>query len=682
MRPPLALVLYDAKDIDRASYYPFARFSPEYQAIEWAVAQGVAVRPIDLPARHYLALKEAGARHDPLVRVAELTGYPDAESWWDATVERGSGDPEATFAALLDVVTELRSSGKIADPENDRREAYMRVQIRKAMKEPYERIAIVVGAWHGPALVDPGRYKATADRALLRGLPKVKVSQAWVPWSFPRLSRMGGYGAGVVSPAWYAMLFNFPDNAVSRWMAAAAQLLRSEGFEASPALATEAVALAETLANLRGYERPGIGELEEAVLTTLASGHPERLALIHQRLTVGETVGSVPPDIATVPLLDDLRREIKGTRLTKFWEQGGEHYLKATKQKPRGSIDLRQANDLRKSYLLHRLNLLGIAWGRLQPVGPDAISSFREIWLLEWQPEFSLAILERSSYGATLVAATTAYVQERASELPTVTPLARLILDVLRAALPDLVPDLLQLLRERAAATTDVGSLLEVLPALVQTSRYGDSRKTDTTAVLLVIDELLPRLAAGLPTAATNIDEEQANSLLKQLAAANYQLGQLGNSALDEIWLAGLDRTARADAHPTVVGYCTRLLYDRGALRAEEAARRFSRALSTANGAQSVADWVGGFLHGSGQLLLHYPRLFELVDNWVAGLAWSDFERVVPQLRRTFSDFSRYDRQKLMALTSQADQQEKPADEATQENVKTSPLIEKLLQWM
>ena len=682
MRPPVALVLHDAKSVERASFYPFARFSPEYQALNYAAEHDIECRPIDLPARFYLAEDDEPApqllfpatapasapeqpsivpgksrrelteqlRRDSLSLLSELAGYPDSESWWDATLERSSHDALEVFDALLTIIGDLRETfPEASDEENERREAFMRTEIRKALKEPVERIAIVVGAWHGPAVNEVAKFKASTDRARLKGLPKIKISQAWVPWSFPRLSRAAGYGAGVRSPAWYALLFDFPKQATERWMAAAAQLLREEGFDGSPAMATEAVALAETLATMRKHERPGIAELEEALLGTLAAGQAARLQLIHEKLTVGTTVGHVPPGVTTVPLLEDLQRELKSTRLTKLWETAGEHYLKATKTKPRGGIDLRTPNDLRKSHLLHRLNLLGISWGTLQPLGPDAISSFGEVWLLEWQPEFVLGIIERGSYGNTVGTAAAAYVRSRANEINAVARLTQLTLDSLRANLPDVVPELMHRLRTVAAETTDVIALLAAIPPLVQTARYGDSRKTDTTALFLVIDELLPRLAAGLPAALANIDDEQAELGLDQLSAAHYHLAQLENETLNEFWTGGLLRTSDSPAtHPLLAGYAVRLLYDDKTLDAGESARRFRRALSAANGAAAVAHWVGGFLHGSGQLLLHHPPLWTLVDDWVSELSWEEFEPVLPLLRRTFSAFSMPERRRLM----------------------------------
>ncbi|NJO87397.1 MAG: hypothetical protein HC821_05365 [Lewinella sp.] len=559
MEPPIALVLYAEDQIERASFLPFATFSPEYQAMRWAATAQVPFHWIDLPAAHYLAQPEKASeqlqlfvrektpttldeedvrlaqrlRQDPLSLLAELAGYTDSERWWDATVERGQGKAEEVFAALLEAVGQLRSSHPTAnDVETLQREAFMRLELRKAIKAGYERIAVVVGAWHGPALANTLEQREAADRAMLKGLAKVKVKAAWVPWSYPRLSRSSGYRAGLVSPAWYELLFTSSASATEQWMVAAAQLLRAEGFEASPALAADGVRLAKSLAALRGQALAGAEELAEAMGSTLAQGQSARVALVLERLYTGTRVGRVPEGASTVPLYKDLYQELKATRLASFWETTGSSYLKSSKTNPRGGIDLRQANDLRKSQLLHRLNLLGISWGHLQAESPHALGSFREIWRLEWQPEFSLLITERSSYGNTVALAALRFTLERASQLRAANPLAALILAALKAGLSDAVGPLVELLRDLTTHTQDTSSLLEALPTLVNTCRYGDSRKTDTSALLLLIDELVPRLTAGLAAAALGLDDEEAQLLLNRIAQANDALGRLGSEDL------------------------------------------------------------------------------------------------------------------------------------------------------
>ena len=54
--PPVALLAYAVDDPGRAAFWPLAEFSPEWVALRWALAAGVPVRFIDLPAAHAPAL--------------------------------------------------------------------------------------------------------------------------------------------------------------------------------------------------------------------------------------------------------------------------------------------------------------------------------------------------------------------------------------------------------------------------------------------------------------------------------------------------------------------------------------------------------------------------------------------------------------------------------------------------
>src|SRR3982751_5681962 len=54
LEPPVALLGYAADDPRRAAFWPFAVFSPEWQAIRWAVEHDVPVRFFDLPFAYRL----------------------------------------------------------------------------------------------------------------------------------------------------------------------------------------------------------------------------------------------------------------------------------------------------------------------------------------------------------------------------------------------------------------------------------------------------------------------------------------------------------------------------------------------------------------------------------------------------------------------------------------------------
>ena len=157
------------------------------------------------------------------------------------------------------------------------------------------------GAWHAPAL-QAGEHGAKSDDALLKGLKSRKTSATWIPWTAGRLSYRSGYGAGIASPGYYEHLWNSPGgNVGSRWLSHVARLLRSEDLDASPANVVEAVRVADTLAALSGSPGPGLEELREAALATLCGGETEKLALIRDKLEIGEKLGEVPAEAPPSP---------------------------------------------------------------------------------------------------------------------------------------------------------------------------------------------------------------------------------------------------------------------------------------------------------------------------------------------------------------------------------------------
>ncbi len=707
MCPPVALLVYAPDDSRRAVFYPFAEFSPEWRALRYGLGQSLPVRFMDLPIAHQFGLDkafedecrakeealrdaegrtktdaaegteapasgaqapentatlapeqpeggdtgdtdgnaggEASAQEDvygdPLDWLGRAAGYGDGEAWWNHMVEERIDGLEL-FDAIREAMTALRAEaprrerGERETRREALREAYMRKTLRQAKKEGFQRIAVICGAWHVPAL--EAETPAKQDNELLKGLPKMKVAATWTPWTYANLSSRSGYGAGVTSPAWYEHLWRSGkgDRAIG-WLTHAARLFREQDMDCSSAHIIEASRLATSLAALRERPRPGLPELYEALQTTVCMGDSAPLRLIERQLIVGDKLGTIPETAPTVPLQRDLEQQQKSLR------------LKPEAARKVLDLDLRQANDLARSHLLHRLRLLEIGWAT--PGGSrNAKGTFHELWEMQWAPELSIAVIAASRWGNTIFEAATAKAVELSGEADLLR-LAELVNDILFADLPDAVGHATRMLEEKAATANDVGQLLEAIPPLAAIARYGNVRQTDAGMVARVLEGLIPRASIGLPGACTSLDDESAAAMRDRIIAAHNAVRLLGDEDRWESWLSALHQTALRDgtAHELLRGMAVRLLFDEQRLPVEEAARLMSLSLSAAAAPASASAWIKGFLNQSALVRLHDDALWGVLANWLDGLNETHFTNILPMLRRTFSGFSAPERRQL-----------------------------------
>jgi hypothetical protein len=666
--PPVALLVYVPAEPRRAAFYPFASFSPEWQAIRYALATGVEVRFMDLPQWHQLAeggessSPDADAKaaadsdadqqeacdnnatrddllhRDPLGQLAEAAGYTDGERWWDALIESRREASGEVFAAVADAMATLREGVDNSQATRERqREAHMRKTIRAALKEGCERVAVVCGAWHAPALAPMRWPSAKEDNDLLKGLKKVKTEATWTPWTYRRLATASGYGAGVVSPAWYELLWSSRDLPVATvWMTRVARLMRERDLDASSAHVIEAVRLGETLAALRGRMVAGLDELDEAALSVLCGGHEAPMRLVREKLVIGDRLGAVPANTPMAPLQRDLAALQKRLRLP------------PTAEIKRHEFDLRKPNDRDRSYLLHRLLLLGIPWGERAEATSRSLGTFHEHWNLQWAPEFAVSLIEATRYGSTLAEAATAKTTEAAENAEKLAELTVLLGDSLLADLPRAVERLIKAIQQRASSSGDVQQLMAAVPSLASVCRYGDVRQTDVAVVAEVLGGIAERVCVALPPACSSLDEEAAAKMLGLINGVDSALATLQNETLRDDWRGCLSRLVQRDtAHAMLRGRAVRLRQDAGCTSAEEVGRLMSLAMSRAADRAEAAAWVEGFLSGSGMVLIHDQSLWGLIDEWLGGLPPADFTEVLPLLRRTFATFAAGERRQM-----------------------------------
>ncbi|MCA9926675.1 MAG: hypothetical protein KC421_30115, partial [Anaerolineales bacterium] len=181
LQPPIALLIYRPDLPKRAGTFPFAHFSPEFQALQYGLTHDIPTRFFDLPQSVMLASDYPPQMPDTAVfqQLTTATGYRSYEQWWNVAFEQRRSSRDM-FAAILELMQTVRSAAEqqpLSQPNHPsvrlaaQREAHMRQAMRQALHDGHKRIAIVCGAWHTPALLNLDQEEE--DATLLADMPAV-----------------------------------------------------------------------------------------------------------------------------------------------------------------------------------------------------------------------------------------------------------------------------------------------------------------------------------------------------------------------------------------------------------------------------------------------------------------------------------------------------------------------------
>ena len=688
LKPPVAMLLHAADEASLASFMPFAEFSPEWQAMDWALKHKRHVQFCDWPAAVSLALTKAAqenpetepvqVRADALDLLASAAGYEDGETFWNGLIEQhGASGQEAlsVFASIETAMTEARAQEGVEQSSqestrNQQREAFMRTAIRAALKEFDGNIAVVCGAWHISGLRQA--TKPADDRALIKDLPRVKIEATWVPWTDSRLSAFSGYGAGVISPGWYRHLWSLytrqklptAEEFASVWQSRTAFKLREEGYTAATASAIEATRLALGLAALRDLPMPGIAEMREASLAAMCDGNPVPLAMLERKLYIGERVGEIGERVPQNPLARDLTAWQRKTRLK---PQDLELEVK---------LDLRSEAGLLKSTLLHRLNLIQVPWGRLVDAQAGR-GTFREVWVIKWQPEYSVSLAQALVYGVTIEQAAANATLKRAQETTSITELAGLIQSALVADLPETAASCIQQLQAVAVSSSDVTDLMKAVSPLARVLRYGSARRLPEDALRSLILSISVEINAGVRIGSRLLDEDTSSARISAMEAYDEALRLFNDEALTASWRSELGKIVSDDqVTPSIAGLSLRRLHDVHFWEPEKVAAEFARHTGSRQPKESGA-FLEGFLRGGSEVLLQDEPLLQLLDEWLCELGETDFTESLPLLRRSLSSFDSVARRRVLEKVQQGRQ--KTTSAGSQSAADSNPAFEAAL---
>ncbi len=658
VQPPIAVLAYTKDAPVRTILYPFAEYSPEYQAILWCKENKRECRFIDLPSEVFLAWPE----HAPGGRAADngeeksmsvyerldkQAGEDGHETFWERVMEH-TGDTEGYHRGAEIFGRELRKLEEGADrddyPEILAREAFMRRKIEEAIAAGTspEDIVVVTGSYHVAGLLNE-EASAMTDMEL-SVLPHLEANHTLMPYSYYRLSTRAGYGAGNKAPAYYSLLWeSFLRGDLSYtarcYLSRIAGFQRAHGNPVSSAQVIEAVQLAAALAKLRGESSiPALRDLRDAAITCLGGGSVSELTLATADTEIGTAIGYLPDGMSRTSIQEDFYRKLKELKLEK--------YRSITQQEL--SLDLRENRkvstqkaaflDLHRSFFLHRLRVLGVSFASQNATGQDN-ATWAEHWSVRWSPEAEIELVEAALKGDTIAQAASFCMKERVEQAPNMGVAAQVIEDAFDCGMPEAAAYATAALQAMAVDAASVIDLSNVAGSLSVILQYGDIRQLDSTPLIPILQQIFFRACLILPGECVCDDEAS-----KAMAAAIERLNgvALAHDFLDgKAWEDALKEVAeRDDLNTKLSGYAMAIRLERSLADGEALRLEVRRRLSRGVPAELGAGWFEGLAMKNRYALIARLSLWKSLDEYLETLDDEEFKRALVFLRRAFADFS------------------------------------------
>jgi hypothetical protein len=705
--PPIAILAYTDTQPVRTLVYPFARYSPEYQAIGWAHAHDVPVEFFDLPSDVFLGLqdreiewlekKRREAREEPQAlvgvpeprpslyqQIADLAGERDYDTYWERHFEHNP-EPGSYHGATMELgraVRELEEDEPRWRAENLVREAYMRRRVEEALASghPPDRIVALVGAFHGPALT--GEFPAMTDGELA-SLPRRTSKLTLMPYSYFRLSSQSGYGAGNHAPAYFELLWQaLNEQGVGdlsrRYLSLVARHLRDAGTHRSTAEVIDAVRLAETLSALKEGLAPTLADLRDAAVALLGQGEPVTVREALARVDVGTAIGQLTRGVCQTSIQADFDRELERLKLEKYRTSVQQELDLDLRENRRAMSEQSAFLDLHRSSFFHRLRVLGISFARPAPTRQQS-ATWAEKWLLQWTPESEIQLVEAVLLGETVELATAYKLKSHLDNCGSIADAAALVRDACQCGIMKSMDLARRRLQELAATSSEFTALAAAAWQLSLVVRYGDVRRFDPQPLLPLLEELFVEAALAL-FAAASCDDKAVKPMMQALDEVN-RVGLEFHDRLEEpMWIEQLHRLADADdRNPSLSGYACALLLERGLVENEALAREVSRRISPGVPADLGAGWFEGLARRNRYALLARQQLWEQLAGYIESLDEAQFRRALVFLRRAFGPFSAREKRHIaenlgeywgLNADAASEMIEKPLTESEEESLK------------
>lgn len=710
---PAAIMAYSETVPIQTVLYPFAEYSPEYQSILWAVKHKKECRFIDLPSSVFLAFEQKKQEHlaemleqvnhneeeksrtskegktskensipkegstskedkiqkegktlkeseilkenktyEIYQKMEEIIGE-DQESYWERKFEY-CGDAELYRKAAEEYGKQLRACSKDSPYEQAEtllRERYMKYQIEQAVKEMGEtaEIAVITGAFHVEGLKMGEAMKA----AEIKKLPMLPSKSTLMPYSYFRLSKRSGYGAGNKAPAYYELLWNHLNqkqktasfsglaleaNVAEDYLCGIAEFQRKYGNMVSSAEVIEAVRLADALARLKGSEHPVLADLRDAAVTCMGHGQFSEISLASAAMEIGTKIGSLPEGVSRTLVQEDFYKQLKEYKLEKYKSIVAENLELDLRENVRVKSEKSAFLDLNRSFFLHKLMVLGIEFVKQQERQQDN-ATWAERYILQWTPEAEIQLIEAALKGDTIELAASYTLQEELEAAVTIDATAKVIDKAGLCGMSELLLAAVKHLQELAIDTVslqEIGTTIEHLSSVVH---YGSIRHIENKPFIPILKQLFYR-ACLILIESSKCNNDVVDEILEAMNQVNNAAKQL-DFIEEEPWIKELTILSDADdVNTKTSGFASAILLERGKMSEELLAIEVERRLSPAIPADLGAGWFEGLAKKNRYALISRLSLWRKLEEYIDLLEEEEFRRALVFLRRAFSEFS------------------------------------------
>lgn len=645
---PAAILAYTQQVPIRTLLYPFALYSPEYQAILWANKHHVPCRFMDLPSEVFLAIREQEQTDEQSQEQGQTTEvvYQRLESLLgqshDAFWERKFEQLEQGYLqAAEEFGRQLRHSTTdvpFRTAENHVREAYMKRCITQAQQEGMERIFCVCGAYHVEGL----QQNPPMSDQELASLPRIPTNVTLMPYSYYRLSARSGYGAGNEAPAYFELLWKARqagdlEQAGYRYLGELAASQRKQGHMTSAAEVIEAARLAKTLAAMRGSQYPVLQDLRDAAITCMGHGNFSEISVSVAQVEIGKKIGVLPDGVSRTSIQEDFYRQLKELNLDKYRSPEAQHLDLDLREKLRVKSEKAAWMDLHRSFFLHQLRVLKIDFG--QPAATRSDATWAEAWTLRWVPETEIQMVEAALFGETVQTAAAFALKERADESNDMAQAAQVFEDAFLCGMPQAAEYALIAVQRLSVDTMAMDTLSKTAERLSRIIQYGDLRRFSSQAIKPLLEQLFLRACLTMEDACT-CDNDAADEIMESIERINRI--QIRHDFLEqERWIDVLHRISeRDDLNTKCSGFAMASLIERGLVEEARLSIELSRRLSAGVPVELGAGWFEGLAQKNRHSLIIRLSLWRQLDDYLQGLDEQAFKRALVCLRRTFAEFS------------------------------------------